>query len=161
MRAVHMSAGTIALVLAGACSSGDLTLPASSAPAELHVVSGDDQRAEAGEILPEPLTVRVLDAEAQPVPRTPIVFGFVGQVEGAVVDPATALTDEQGRAGAVARLGEDPGEQQIVARVADTDAPDLQARFTVVAVEPDDDDGGRKGKKGKKGGRGEEDDDRD
>lgn len=157
MRAVHMSAGTVALVLASACTSGDLTLPASSAPAELHVVSGDEQRAQTGEFLPEPLTVRLLDGEAQPVPRTPIAFGFVGQVEGAVVDPATALTDEQGRAAAVVRLGEDPGEQQIVARVDDTDAPDLQARFTVVAVEPDDDDG-RKGKKGEKDGRGEDDD---
>jgi hypothetical protein len=54
----------------------------------------------------------------------------------------------------VVRLGESPGEQLIAAEVADTDVPDLRARFTATAIAPDDDDGG-KGKKGDKGKGGE------
>ena len=107
-------------------------------------------RAEAGALLPDPIEVRVLDGTGRPSAGATIVFGFVDEVEGAAIDPASALTDEQGHAAAVVRLGESPGEQLIVAEVADTDVPDLRARFTATATAPDDDDDG----KGKKGGRG-------
>jgi hypothetical protein len=155
MRQTGFCRALVAVLLTGACSSNDLTLPTSGGPAELHIVSGDGQRAEAGALLPDPIEVRVLDATGRPSAGATVVFGFVDEVEGAAIDPALALTDEQGRAAAVVRLGESPGEQLIAAEVADTDVPDLRARFTAMAIAPDDDDGGGKGKKGDTGKGGE------
>lgn len=141
-----------AVLFTGACSSSDLTLPTSGGPAELRIVSGDGQRAEAGSLLPDPIEVRVLDGSGRPSAGATVVFAFVDEVEGAAIDPASALTDEDGHAAAAVRLGESPGEQLIVAEVADTDVPDLRARFTATATAPDDDDGqGKKGDKGKGG----------
>ena len=151
MRSSRLGRGAIAVAIASACSAGDLLLPASGTPVELRVVSGDDQRAEAGSLLPESLAVQVLDSSARPVGQATVVFGFVGELDGAGVDPSFVLTNEEGRASAVVRLGAAPGEQLIVAQVANTSAPDLRARFTVTAVQPDDDDdeAGGKGKEGK------------
>jgi hypothetical protein len=135
------------------CSSGDLTLPGQDQPgpvqpARLIVMSGDDQRAEAGALLEEPLLVRVLDDSARAVPNTPVRFRFLGDPSGAELAPASVLTDEQGRAATFARLGEPAGEQVIVAEVVNTELPDLSARFTATALDPDDhgdEKGGGKG----------------
>jgi len=130
------SAGAAAFVLTLGCSGGDLTLPAANEPAALTIVSGDGQRADAGALLEEPLTVQVLDGSSQPVRGTPVQFTFVGDLPGAALDPASVLTDENGRAAAIVRLGDLPGEQVIVARVTNSQAPDLRASFSVTAVSP-------------------------
>jgi hypothetical protein len=136
-----------------ACSAGDLTLPdpgqsGPDQPAALKVLSGDGQRAEAGTILDDPLTVQVLDESSQPVPNVRVQFSFLGDLSGAAVDPASIETDETGRAAAIVRLGELPGEQIIVAAVANTQLPDLRARFSATAVPPDDGHDDKKGGKG-------------
>ena len=136
-----------------ACSAGDLTLPGPGQsgpdqPAALKVLSGDGQRAEAGTVLDDPLTVQVLDESSHPVPNIRVQFSFLGDLSGAAVDPASIETDETGRAAAIVRLGELPGEQIIVAAVANTQLPDLRARFSVTAVPPSDGDGDKKGGKG-------------
>ncbi len=148
-----------ALVLTlGACSADDLTLPGgnqppSPVPAVLKVVSGDGQRGEPGATLGEPLTVRVVDDSARPVPGTPIHFGFLGDIPGATLDPASVLTDSAGRAAAVVRLGTVVGEQMVVAEVASTAGPNLRATFTATAVAPKGGGGGRKGQgSGNRGG---------
>ena len=144
------SSGAVLLVLALGCSGGDLTLPSSaSEPDALIVVSGDGQRAEAGTMLEEPLTVRLLDGSSQPRRDVLVQFSFIGDLPGAGLSPATVLTDEEGRAEAVVRLGEVVGDQVIVAQVANTESADLRARFLATAVAPDDEDGGNGG--GKKG----------
>jgi hypothetical protein len=109
------------------------------------VLSGDGQRAEAGTVLDDPLTVQVLDESSQPMPNVRVQFSFLGDLSGAAVDPASIETDETGRAAAIVRLGELPGEQIIVAAVANTQLPDLRARFSATAVPPDGEDGGKKG----------------
>jgi hypothetical protein len=128
------NAGAAAFVLALGCSGGDLTLPGSNQPAALTIVSGDGQRADAGALLNEPLTVQVLDGGSGPVAGTPVQFSFLGVLPGAALDPASVLTDEDGRAAAIVRLGEVPGEQIIVARVMNSQTPDLSARFSATAV---------------------------
>jgi hypothetical protein len=159
MRLTELGGAAIAMAMAGACSAGDLTLPESDrTPATLRVLSGADQRAEAGSLLPEPIAVQLLDDRAEPVGQARIVFGFAGEVEGAVIEPASALTDDAGRAAAFVRLGDTPGEQLIVAQLADANAADLRARITVTATEPDDDGNGGEGKKGGRGKDGEDDD---
>jgi hypothetical protein len=136
-----------------ACSAGDLTLPSGpDQPAALKVLSGDDQQAEVGKVLDDPLTVQVLNDSSQPVPNIQVQFNFLGDASGAALDPASIETDEQGRAAAIVRLGELPGEQVIVAAVANTQLPDLRARFSATAVAPG---GGGKGGRGGHGDNGD------
>lgn len=148
------SAGAAAFVLTLGCSGGDLTLPGSDEPATLMAVSGDGQQAEAGTLLDEPLTVQLLDGSSRPVRGTPIQFSFLGDLPGAGLDPASVLTNDQGRAAAMVRLGETLGEQVIVAQVTNTQISELRARFSATAVRPDGNDGGRKGGGGNGGGGG-------
>jgi hypothetical protein len=138
------SAGAAAFVLTLGCSGGDLTLPEANEPATLTIVSGDGQRADAGALLQEPLTVQVLDGSSRPVRGTPVQFSFLGDLPGAALDPASLLTDEDGRAAAIVRLGDVPGEQVIVAHVTNSQAPDLRARFSATAVPPTGNGGGKK-----------------
>jgi len=49
------------------------------------------------------------------VPNTPVQFQFLGDFPGAELAPASVLTDAEGRASAVARLGDLAGEQVILA----------------------------------------------
>ena len=142
------TAGLIAALLG--CSAGDLTLPgqgqpASVQPAALIMVSGDGQRAEAGTVLDHPLTVRVLDDSSRAVPNTPVQFTFLGDFPGAELAPASVLTDAEGRASAVARLGDLAGEQVILAEVVNAQLPDLSVRFSATAVDPHGKDGEKKG----------------
>jgi hypothetical protein len=151
-RVFCVGAAVVLLTLIG-CSAGDLTVPgpgqsSPDQPAALKVLSGDGQEAEAGTLLADPLTVQVLDESSQPVANIRVQFSFLGDLSGAAIDPASIETDEAGRAEAVVRLGELPGEQIIVAAVANTQLADLRARFSATAVPPDDGDGDKKGGKG-------------
>lgn len=132
--AVSMRVNPAAVCLLVACSGGDLTLPDSSDPVTLRIVSGDGQRADAGDLLEQPLVVQVLDSDMTPVPGARIEFSLLGDVPGAAIDPALTTTDAQGRAEAFVRLGTDSGEHLIIARLAGTASPDLSARFSVVAL---------------------------
>ena len=156
-RVFRAGAAAVMLALIG-CSGDDLTLPdpGQGGPAALRVLSGDGQQAEVGTVLDDPLTVQALDESSQPVPNIRVEFSLLGDLSGASVDPASIETDEEGRAAAIVRLGEQPGEQVIVAAVANTQLPDQRARFSVTAVPPgggdDDKDGGKGGHGGNGGG---------
>jgi len=145
---------TLTMLLGVACSGGDLTLPGdpsgptpgpapSSAPTTLTAVAGDDQRASVGQTLEQPLTVQVRDAAEQPVLGVQVQFAFEGDGAGGSLEPATSTTDAAGHAEATVRLGDQPGEQTIVAAL--TDAPTLSTRFTVTATRGHHDGGGDNG----------------
>jgi hypothetical protein len=155
-RVFCVGAALVMLTLIG-CSAGDLTLPGpgENGPDQLKVLSGDGQQAEVGTVLDDPLTVQVLDERSQPMANIQVQFSFVGDLTGAALDPALIETDEEGRAAAVVRLGELPGEQVIVAAVANTQLPDLRAQFSATAVPPRGGDGDKKGGKGGHGGSGD------
>jgi len=153
-----MRISTVAVCLLVGCSGGDLSLPDSPDPVTLRIVSGDGQRADAGDLLAQPLVVQVLDSDANPVPDAHVEFGFLGEVLGAAIDPALVTTDEEGRAEAFVRLGSETGEHMIIARVAGTASPDLSARFSVVAVSSGG-GGGKKDDKGRGHNGGHDDDD--
>ena len=152
-RRVSCVGAAVVMLTLIACSAGDLTLPGPGQsgpdqPAALKVLSGDGQRAEVGTVLDDPLTVQVLDENSHPVANIRVQFSFLGDLSGAAIDPASIETDEAGRAAAVVRLGELPGEQVIVAAVANTQLSDLRARFSATAVPPDGGGGDKKGGKG-------------
>ena len=113
--------------------SGPTPGPTTSTPATLTAVAGDDQSARVGQTLDQPLTVLVLDATARPVAGVRVEFAFEGDGAGGSLDPATSTTDSTGQAEATVRLGDQPGEQTIVAALAD--APTLSASFTVTATD--------------------------
>jgi hypothetical protein len=155
-RVFRVGPAAVLLTLIG-CSGGDLTLPGPGEsgpdqPAALKVMSGDGQQAEVGTVLDDPLTVQVLDESSQPVPHIRVQFSFLGELSGAALDPASIETDDEGRAAAIVRLGEQPGEQVIVAAVANTQLPDLRARFSATAMPPNGGDDDKKGGKGGHGG---------
>jgi hypothetical protein len=156
-----MRVSIVAVCLLVGCSAGDLTLPDSADPVTLRILSGDGQRADAGDLLDRPLVVQVLDSEANPVQGAGVEFGFLGQVPGAAIDPALTTTDDAGRAQAFVRLGTEDGEQMIVARVTGSASPDLTARFSATAQGGNGGGDGNKDGKGKGDGGGHDDDDDD
>ena len=154
-----MRVSTVAVCLLVGCSGGDLTLPDSADPVTLRIVSGDGQRADAGDLLAQPLVVQVLDSDSNPVSDARVEFGFLGEVPGAAVDPALVTTDDEGRAEAFVRLGSETGEHLIIARVVGTASPELSARFSVVATSSGGGGGGKKDDEGKGHNGGHDDDD--
>jgi hypothetical protein len=140
---------TLVTLVGLGCAGGDLTLPGepsgpapgptTSAPTTLTAVAGNDQRAGVGQTLDQPLTVQVLDASARPIAGVQVQFAFEGDGAGGTVDPSST-TDAEGHAEATVRLGDQPGEQTIVAALAAT--PTLSTRFTVTATKHRGDDHG-------------------
>jgi hypothetical protein len=120
------------LFLLSACSGGDLLLP-DGAPAQLRVVSGDGQSAQAGDPLRNPLVVEVLDGSGRPIPGTAVVFEFVDPADGAEISAPTAETDGNGRATAQVTLGDAVGDQPVAARVDDPGS-DLRVQFLLTAL---------------------------
>ncbi|HUF35812.1 MAG TPA: Ig-like domain-containing protein [Gemmatimonadales bacterium] len=78
----------------------------------LRVVSGADQTALAGEVLPDPLVVEVTDAFGNPIEGVTITWTPEG---GGSVSAATATTDAGGVASVVRTLGSTSGLQRTLA----------------------------------------------
>lgn len=120
--------------LAGAvgCSTEPSVVDEDESPAEMEVVSGNDQVAEQGTLLPDPVVVRVLDSAGAPVPGTVVQFEVVegnGTVAG-----GTRTTNTSGVAEEQWTLGPDTGSvHRLVARVSSTD-PDITTSFTARAT---------------------------
>lgn len=160
----HLAAGALIALLAG-CAGDDLLLPKDGALAELRMVSGDQQRAPAGDPVEDPLIVEALDGVGRPVPGAVVVFEFVDPPSGAELVPANTQTDASGRASAEVTLGTPAGDQSVEARLDDP-ASELRVEFRLTALQPKggggDGDGDDKGKgKGKGNDRDDDDDDDD
>lgn len=152
-RRVLRHAVTLALA---ACSGSELTLPNDTSPANLRAVSGYGQEGTVGKMLDNPLVARLTDRAGRPLAGMSIRFESDVADE---IDPATATTNEDGRASARVRLGTTEGTQTIEARLNQTNSG-LRATFDVRALssgkDHDDDDRGRgRGR----GGGGDDDDD--
>lgn len=84
-------------------------------PASLVALSGGAQHASAGAMLPRPVVVRVTARDGRPVDSVQVRFRAAdgrGHVE-----PATVLTDADGRARGIWTLGDLPGPQVLLASV--------------------------------------------
>ena len=106
-------------------------------PQTLAKLSGDEQAAEPGEPLAEPLVVSVRDQNGTAYPGAVVTFALLG--EGAILSALSDTTDAEGRASTALTLGEEFGTYTVVATVADLEP----LTFTASAkANPDFDDDG-------------------
>jgi hypothetical protein len=160
--AARYLAGGVFISLVAGCGGDDLLLPEDGAPAELRMVTGDQQSAPAGDPVEHPLVVEALDGAGRPVPGAVVVFEFVEPPSGAELEPATTETGADGRASAEVTLGTPAGDQSVEARL-DGPVNELKVQFRLTALQRgggggdgDDDDGNGTGK-GKGKGKGDGD----
>ena len=109
-------------------------------PRTLTKLSGDEQAAEPGEPLPEPLVVSVRDQNGAAYPGAVVTFVVVG--EGGILSAVSDTTDAEGFAATTMTLGEELGSYNVTATVEGLDP----VVFTAAAkANPDFDDDGEVG----------------
>jgi hypothetical protein len=94
-------------------------------------VSGDGQADTVAATLAGPYVVRVTDASGRPVPGVAVTWALDGGGNGAIT-PASSVTNANGEASAVHRLGTTAGQQAATAAVAGLAGS--PARFTATAT---------------------------
>ena len=106
--------------------SGKTPLMVVATAAEIATVAGGAQRAAAGSLLPQAVVVRVTSRRSRPVEGVLVKFRLAdGQGS---LEPASGVTDADGRARTVWTLGDLPGHQTLLATVERVDSA-----LTVVA----------------------------
>jgi hypothetical protein len=110
--------------------SGKAPVMVVATAADLATVAGGAQRAAAGSLLPQAIVVRVTSRRSRPVEGVLVKFR-VGDGQGSL-EPASAVTDADGRARTVWTLGDLPGRQTLLATVERVDS----ALAVVAEAEP-------------------------
>lgn len=100
----------LAALALGAChdDSYDPTVPT-----DMELLSGDQQFADVGQALPEPLSVVVLNLEGDPVAGVEVEWFVMNG--GGNVSAETSVTDENGMASVTFTLGSLVGQQRVQA----------------------------------------------
>ena len=123
-----------------ACDGDVVEPPVTAVPSSVQVVAGDSQRAVQGLSLPDRVAVRVINALGQPVSGHAV--NFTPAPGHGDAEPASATTDDDGRASTAWTLGTDPGQQslRVAAANAVTDvgatALDLEAELELLFAPP-------------------------
>lgn len=94
--------------------------------ADIQMVSGDNQTGKVGTVLPQPLVVRAIDVDGDPVRGVPIDWS--APFGNAAISATRTVTDNDGKAGVNVQLGSTPGSAFILAAQADLGA---ELSFTV------------------------------
>ena len=132
-----IAVATLVLAVAGSitCSGDDLT-PPSGDPAAIAAVTGAGQTGTVAQPLPQPITVRVTDANRLPVSGIRIEFDPGSASSGASASPLAVSSNSNGEASTVWTLPRTSGAPTLVARVA---GKDLTVTFTATAkaAQPD------------------------
>lgn len=123
----------LAALAIGACAGkapADLTPPTLS----LGVVSGRRQQAPAGQELPQPLVVQVLDSKLRPVKGQLVSFRVL--TGGGSVYAGSSLTNADGIAQDYWTMGPQPGLAKLLVRAVDPTTGEKRniALFTAVAL---------------------------
>jgi hypothetical protein len=108
-------------------------LPEDTQSIAVKVVSGNGQSAPPGEELPQPIVIKVTDADSNPLPDVRMAFVLGAGAEGGATTPDTTLTDEAGEASTRWVLGDGLGEQEVHAEVVGAGLDGVS--FTATAVE--------------------------
>lgn len=96
-------------------------------PSDVQIVSGNEQVAAPGAALPEPLVVRVVDQDGNPVVGAAITWVPVG---GGTLDPTTGSTDANGHASTTWTLGATAGTYRAQAVVSGLEPEEFTATAT-------------------------------
>lgn len=107
--------GLLLAALSAGCG-GDVVLPDEGEAASLEIVSGDEQSAQAGTALADPVVVRVTDTRDRPVANQDV--GFSIGSGGGSVEPAVVKTDADGQASATWTLGPNTGSHLLRVQTA-------------------------------------------
>jgi hypothetical protein len=100
--------------------SGRTSVSVVTPAAAIALVAGINQRALAGKTLPQAVVVRATNRRGGPAPGKKVTFRLTdGQGQ---IDPASAITDADGRARASWTLGSYPGRQTLFASVENVDS---------------------------------------
>jgi hypothetical protein len=135
---MHLSVRRALLVLlTGALGCGsDLLLPDPDNGGQLigglTKVNGDKQIGPVGDILPNPLVVKVLAQNQEPVGGVEVAFELMDPAAG-TVSPTTSTTDTAGQAVASWTLGTVPGSYVVVARLVGDSGAETIAEFHAAA----------------------------
>lgn len=129
----RLAAAVVILGVAATLSCGESpTAVRFGQPATLQIITGNGQTGVAGQALPEPLTLQVLDAAGHSLPGL-TVFWSPASGSGTLFARAfPTVTDSAGLVLVVWQLGFPIGEQQVMARCCQT----LSATFTADAQIP-------------------------
>ena len=101
-----------ALALTGLAACGETTVNLPLPAARVEVVPGAVLSGGAGQLLPDPIEVRVFGSDNQPLPGVAVTFSAAN---GGSVDPATATTDGDGLARTRWTLGQTAGQNVLTA----------------------------------------------
>lgn len=99
----------------------------------MEVESGGAQSGSTGETLPEPVVFRLLDGNRLPYAGVAVDLQATA---GSAVEPATAVTDLDGRVEVNWTLGALPGDSELIATLAATPAVTATARAAGAGVTP-------------------------
>lgn len=125
----------IALLLAALTSGcgGDVVLPTEGDAANLEIIDGDEQTAQAGAPLAKQVVVQVTDSRDRPVQNYDVSFS-IGSGGGAV-SPTTTKTNSAGNAAAVWTLGPNVGDQLLRVRTRrGGSTTNLEVSFSATAI---------------------------
>ena len=95
-------------------------------------ISGDNQSGRPGATLANPLVVEVIDANDDPV--SGVTVNFAVTAGGGSVSPASATTNNNGRAQTRLTLGDEPGDNRVAARVSGLTAVNFTAKSGMVVL---------------------------
>ncbi len=126
-------ANTLSAVFSGLSPVSFAATASADVPSKLAVVSGDNQSAVVGQPLPDPLAVKVTDANDNPVPNVSVSWTASG---GGSVSSGTSATDANGLAVITRILGATPGDYATTAAVSGITGSPIAFRSTATAGPP-------------------------
>ncbi|HEX2218693.1 MAG TPA: Ig-like domain-containing protein [Gemmatimonadales bacterium] len=124
----NVGANTAQAIVSGVGQAVFSATATGGAPDEIRIVSGNDQRGEAGSPLGQALVVQVLDQNDNPAPGATVRWSV--ESGGGSVSPGTATTGADGRASTNWTLGSAVGTQRVRASVQGAGSVDFEATST-------------------------------
>ena len=112
----HVHLALLLSLAAVGCGGDDLVLP--DAPGTVQIVDGNGQEGRSGDVLADPLVVRLVNEAGEGIPEQTV--RWVPRSGSGTTDPATGTTDSDGFASAEWTLGPATGLQRL-----DAEAPGL------------------------------------
>ena len=132
LRGSALGLAFIASVALSSCD-GNSTEPRGDIPASLQKVSGDEQEGTVGQLLEDPLVVRVLDDDGDPVSGVLVSFAITSG--GGSLSASSGVTNASGNVEVRWTLGTSTlTEPRVEARVADSETGESIAHTTFTAV---------------------------